>query len=81
MHSIALASSGLSAGSVSEASSPSAACRFTDTAASEWASTSWMSRAILARTGILGVKARTATARGRQVSASPAGAGRAVSAG
>ncbi len=36
---------------------------------------------LLARTGILGVKARTATARGRQVSASPAGAGRAVSAG
>ena len=35
MHSTALLSSGLSAGSVSADSSPSAACRLTDTAASE----------------------------------------------
>ena len=36
---------------------------------------------LLARTGILAVKASTATARGRQLSGRPAGAGGAVSAG
>ena len=68
MHSIALASSGLSAGSVSAASSPSAACRLTDTAAREWASTSWMSRAILARSA--SAAACVSASRARRVSAS-----------
>ena len=68
MHSIALTSSGLSAGSVPDVSRPSAACRFTDTAASEWASTSCRSRAILARSP--SAAAWVSAAMARRVSAS-----------
>ena len=46
---------------------PSAACRFTDTAASEWASTSWISRAILARSA--SAAAWVSASRARRVSA------------
>src|SRR6185437_7942029 len=67
MHSIAFFSSGLSTGSDSAASRPSAAWRLTDTAASEWASTSWMSRAILARSA--SAAAWVSAYRARRVSA------------
>ena len=49
IHSIAFTTSDPRDSSGSDPSRPSAACRLTDTAASEWASTSWISRAIRAR--------------------------------